>query len=240
MRRSRTPYVIKRFTNAMNRWYIKRFIAPQFDALGTLPDIAQPRHLHIFGRHIRLGKFAQIVCEPDANVRLTTWPHKAREARITIGDYCLIAPGVKIAAANSIQIGDNCMIAAHAVISDSDWHGVYNRIRPFRCTAPVTIDNNVWIGERAIILKGAHIGENSIIGAGAVVTKSIPANVIAAGNPARVIKPIQANRKMLKRDALFRDPAHYYDNQNKLDAWVLAGNGFYSWIRSLIKPTKDD
>lgn len=240
MRRSRTPYVIKRLTNAINRWYIKRFIAPQFDSLGNLPEIAHPRHLDIFGRHIHLGKFAQIVCASDAKVRLTTWPHKAKQARIIIGDYCLIAPGVKIAAADAIHIGNNCMLAANVSITDSDWHGVYNRIRPFRCTAPVTLGNNVWIGERTLVLKGVHIGDNSIIGAGSVVTKNIPANVIAAGNPARVIKAINPDRRMLKRDALFNDPEHYYDNQKKLTEWVLAGNSFYGWLKSKIKPTMDD
>ncbi len=55
-------------------------------------------------------------------------------------------------------------------------------------TAPISIENNVWIGEKATILKGVSIGENSVIGAGSVVTKSIPANCVAVGSPAKVIR----------------------------------------------------
>ena len=65
------------------------------------------------------------------------------------------------------------MFAANVYISDSDWHGIYNRIRPFRCTKPVVLENNVWLGERVIVNKGVTIGENSVIGAGAVVTRDV-------------------------------------------------------------------
>ena len=58
---------------------------------------------------------------------------------------------------------------------------------------PITIGNNVWIGGNAVICPGVTIGDNVVIGAGAIVTKNIPANVIAAGNPARVIRPLTAN-----------------------------------------------
>lgn len=55
---------------------------------------------------------------------------------------------------------------------------------------PVTIGNNVWLGSRVMILKGVSIGDNSVIGASSVVTKPIPANCIAAGNPAKIIRYI--------------------------------------------------
>ena len=74
-------------------------------------------------------------------------------------------------------------------------------------TAPVTIEENVWIGDSAIICKGVTIGENSIIGAGAVVSRDIPANTIAAGNPARVVKELDPGEQMTKRDHVFSDPA---------------------------------
>lgn len=240
MRRSNTPYLAKKIYKIINRWYITRFIAPQFDSLGSIPEIAHPRSLVIFGRNIHLGKYAQIVCASDNCVRFTTWPSKLGDVEITIGDYCLIAPGVRISAGKSIRIGDNCMLAANVVISDSDWHGIYNRIRPFRCTKPIVIGNNVWLGERVIITKGVSIGENSVIGAGAVVTKDIPANCIAAGNPARVIKTINPNRRMLKRELLFSDPEHYFYNQDQLEKYVLGKNSWWNWLRSCFKPTNDD
>ena len=240
MRRSNTPYLVKKIYKSINRWYISRFIAPQFDSLGSIPEVAHPRSLVIFGRNIHLGKYAQIICAGDNCVRFTCWPGKQGSAEIVIGDYCLIAPGVRISAAKSIRIGDNCMLAANVIISDSDWHGIYNRVRPFRCTKPVTIENNVWLGERVIINKGVTIGENSVIGAGAIVTKDIPANSVAAGNPARVIKTINPKRRMLKRELLFSDPEHYFYNQDQLDRYMLAGNSWRNWLRSCIKPNRND
>ncbi|WP_331344814.1 acyltransferase [Cellvibrio sp. UBA7661] len=240
MRRSNTPYPVKRLYKIINNWYVKRFIAPQFDSLGSIPEIAHPRSLVIFGRNIHLGKYAQIICASDNCVRLTSWPSKQADAEIIIGDYCLISPGVRISSAKSIRIGDNCMFAANVIISDSDWHGIYNRIRPFRCTKPVVIENNVWLGERVIVTKGVTIGENSVVGAGSVVTKSIPPNSVTAGNPARIIKTINPNRRMLKRELLFSDPEHYFDNQDQLDKFMLGNNGWINWLRSLISPNQKD
>ncbi len=240
MRRSSTPYLIKRLYKIINQWYVQRFVAPQFDTLGSIPEIAHPRSLVIFGRNIHLGKYAQIICASDNCVRLTSWPCKQADAKIVIGDYCLISPGVRISAAQSIRIGDNCMLAANVIISDSDWHGIYNRIRPFRCTKPVVIENNVWLGERVIVTKGVTIGENSVVGAGSVVTKNIPANSVAAGNPARIIKTINSNRRMLKRELLFSDAEHYFYNQDQLDKYMLGNNGWWNWLRSLFKPNQND
>ena len=240
MRRNNTPYFIKKIYKKINHWYVQHFIAPQFDSLGSIPEIAHPRSLVIFGRHIHLGKFAQIICSSDNCVRLTTWPSKKSNAEIRIGDYCLLSPGTRISAAESIRIGDNCMFAANVYISDSDWHGIYNRIRPFRCTKPVVLENNVWLGESVIVNKGVTIGENSVIGAGSVVTKNIPANVIAAGNPARIIKPINPGRRMLKREMMFKDSEFYYQNQNELDKYMMGKNGILNWLRSLFWPNQQD
>jgi acetyltransferase-like isoleucine patch superfamily enzyme len=240
MRRSSTPYLIKRLYKIINHWYVERFIAPQFDSLGSIPEIAHPRSLVIFGHNIHLGKYAQIICASDNCVRLTSWPSKQADAEIVIGDYCLISPGVRISAAKSIRIGDNSMLAANVIISDSDWHGIYNRVRPFRCTKPVIIENNVWLGERVIVTKGVTIGENSVIGAGSVVTKNIPANSVAAGNPARIIKTINPKRRMLKRELLFKDAEHYFYNQDQLDKFMLGNNHWLNWLRCLWKPNQQD
>lgn len=240
MRRSSTPYWVKRLSKALNSAYVKRFIAPQFDSLGEGLEVAHPRHLVIFGRDIHIGRFAQMIAAPDNAIRFTSWPSKSRSGKIILGDYCLLAPGVRISSAESISIGDNAMLAANVTISDSDWHGIYNRIRPFRCTKPVVIENNVWLGERVIVCKGVTIGENSVIGAGAVVTRDIPANVIAAGNPAKIIKTLNPKRRMLKREVLFSDPDHYFYNQDQLDRFLLGNNSWWNWLRSLVKPMQND
>jgi len=112
-------------------------------------------------------------------------------ANVEIGDY------VHIAALRRVILGDNCLLASKVYISDHD-HGAYKgesqtppemlqRSRPL-FVADVVIGDNVWLGENVVVLKGVSIGRNSIIAAGAVVTRDVPENCIAAGNPAVIIK----------------------------------------------------
>ncbi len=106
-------------------------------------------------------------------------------ARLQIGSgFCNC--NVKIRCTNSITIGENVKISHDVTIMDSDAHFIeYSGYQP---TKPVEIGNNVWVGSRVTILKGVKIGDGSIIGAGSVVTRSIPERCIAVGNPAVVIK----------------------------------------------------
>jgi acetyltransferase-like isoleucine patch superfamily enzyme len=102
---------------------------------------------------------------------------------ITIGDNSGFS-GVSIGAATEIRIGNNVLCGANSVITDFDWHLDRRNSRP----APVIINDNVWIGLNTTILKGVTIGENSMIGANSLVVKDIPPNVIAGGNPCKVLK----------------------------------------------------
>ena len=240
MRKNNQPYLVKRLLNGLNRAYIERFIRPQFDHMGKAPHIFSPQHLVVFGNNISIGDNAHIISAGDNKIRLTTWPSRGKQARIKIGDYCLISPGNRLSAEQDICIGNNVMLAANCYISDSDWHGIYNRTRPFRCTQAVVLEDNVWLGERVIVCKGVTIGENSVVGAGSVVTRSIPANCVAAGNPAKVIKTIDPGRRMLKRDSLFVDAEHYHHNLDQLDKYTLGQNGWWNWIRSLFSPSQTD
>lgn len=99
--------------------------------------------------------------------------------------------GTVIAAAGSIKIGNNVLCGANTTITDYDWHGIEPDKRR---TAPgpkrVVIEDNVWLGLNSVVLKGVTIGKNSVIGANSLVTKDIPENVIAAGNPCKVIKKL--------------------------------------------------
>jgi acetyltransferase-like isoleucine patch superfamily enzyme len=116
-------------------------------------------------------------------------------ARIIIGNDVGLS-GTVICAAVMVEIGADCLIGADVQIVDTDFHPVEPEGRthcgdPARiAVAPVTIGKNVFIGAGCKILKGVTIGENSVIGAGSIVTRDIPANVIAAGNPARVIRAV--------------------------------------------------
>jgi len=98
--------------------------------------------------------------------------------------------GTVIGAFSQITIGKNVKCGASTVITDSDWHIDDPRSSPPR---PIVIGDNVWLGVNAVVLKGVTIGENSVIGANSLVVKDIPANVIAAGNPCKVIKSINNN-----------------------------------------------
>jgi len=101
--------------------------------------------------------------------------------------------GTTICAARSVVIGDNTCLGANVTIADTDFHSLDHTIRSsesdqdFATDACVDIGANVFVGVGCYILKGVSIGEGAIIGAGSVVAKSIPAFVIAAGNPAKVL-----------------------------------------------------
>lgn len=97
-----------------------------------------------------------------------------------------INEGVEITCASKISIGKGATIARDVVIRDYDGHTI--ELPNYQISKPITIGENVWIGNRAMILKGVNIGNGAIIGAGSIVTKDVPAGVIVVGNPARVIK----------------------------------------------------
>jgi len=127
------------------------------------------------------------------------------KGRCTIGDYSLLN-GAILMCEEEIVIGDYCLISWNVGIADSDFHPLDPQERKRDCVAlnpyseaksrppietrPVRIGNNVWIGMGAIILKGVTIGENSVIGAGAIVSHDVPANVVVAGNPAKIVKEL--------------------------------------------------
>lgn len=111
-----------------------------------------------------------------------------KNASLTLGRGYINSSSV-IACCNKIVIGDGATIARNVYIYDGDHHSILdNHGNIMNESMPINIGNHVWIGVGAIILKGVSIGDGSIIGAGAVVNKDIPANCIAVGNPAKVIK----------------------------------------------------
>lgn len=117
-------------------------------------------------------------------------------SKIVLGDNVGIS-GSTINATKKVTIGNNVLIGSGCLITDTDSHPIdpMKRLENPDSSAdtiskPIVIGNNVFIGARTIILKGVTIGENSVIGAGSVVSGSIPANCIAAGNPCKVIKQL--------------------------------------------------
>ena len=109
-----------------------------------------------------------------------------------LGDHVFLSYMCTILDNNEVHIGHHVMIgpavqiytAAHPLQAEA-------RNQGWEVAKPIVIEDNVWIGGSAILLPGVRIGRNAVVGAGAVVTRSVPANMVAAGNPARVIREIE-------------------------------------------------
>lgn len=128
--------------------------------------------------HANWGKFTHLGHHVYANFNLTL----VDDTHIYIGNHVMIGPNVTLAT------------AGHPV--DPDY-----RLKQAQFNVPIHIGDNVWIGAQSVVLPGVTIGENSVIGAGSIVTRDIPANVVAIGNPCRVLRAISA-----------RDKQFYYQN----------------------------
>lgn len=108
---------------------------------------------------------------------------------LKIGTDTYLSEGCKVTCRELIEIGENCAIAWGVQIIDTDEHSIIWPDQTSQSmTAPIRIENHVWIGCNAIILKGVTIGENSIVAAGSVVTRDVLPNSLVAGNPAKVIR----------------------------------------------------
>ncbi len=141
------------------------------------------------GFHLVLGEAAQLSIGPrcvlDRGMTIECFGTLSIGREVIFGHHCTLA------ARESLTIGDDSLLAEMVSIRDHD-HRFERLDVPIReqgaASAPVVIGRNVWIGAKATVVKGVTIGDNAIIGANAVVTRDIPANAIAVGIPARVIK----------------------------------------------------
>ncbi len=117
---------------------------------------------------------------------------RTSESLLTIDSGCRFSNNIGIIACERVSIGQDCLIGDGVMIFDSDFHAIApgERHENTGLCAPVYIGRNVWLGSRAIVLKGVTIGENSIIAPMSVVTRNIEANVVAAGIPARKVRAI--------------------------------------------------
>lgn len=132
------------------------------------------------------------------NCRMDVFDSMTRGKSLVFGKNVQLNDNVHIVCEDSIKIGNNVLMASHIFISDCS-HGSYkgddNDTPPDIAPAkrplpsyPITIGNNVWIGEGVIVMPGVTIGDGCVIGAHSVVSKDIPANTIAIGTPAKVVK----------------------------------------------------
>ena len=139
------------------------------------------------GQNVTVGPFSEIIVYRHVK-------HSTIEGKFTIGDNSVLTMGVNIrAAGGEIHIGTNTGLGAHSVVIAANHAGgaskTYLHTRWDESRAGVHIGNNVWIGASCVILPGVRIGDNSVIGAGSIVTKDIPPDEVWSGSPARRIMP---------------------------------------------------
>ncbi|PHS22538.1 MAG: acetyltransferase [Robiginitomaculum sp.] len=240
MRRDARPKWLYDAQNRFWEWWTNRFVVPYFDALGPHAKFIGPRHLHLFGRGVSAGRALHVIASADAPVRLTVWATPEKNGKIVLGDCVLLTGGTRILAAKNITIGDGCMLAHSVTVSDCDWHGIYDRTQIDDNAKPVTLADNVWLGDGAFVGKGVTIGQNSIVGARAVVTRDVPANVVVAGNPARVVKELEPDAEYRTRMDLLADPPALDRYMDKAYEDMLQNNTLLDWLRSRIAPGKKD
>lgn len=153
----------------------------------NLPNIVGYRYISI-GDYFYAGR----------DVRIEAWDkylHQVFDPEIIIGNNVTFTDRCYLSCISRIEIGDGVLLGRDVFITDNS-HGETSQIsiekkpilRDLTTKGPVKIGNNVWVGRQVTIFSGVSIGENSIIGANSVVNKSIPANCVAVGNPAVVIK----------------------------------------------------
>lgn len=147
--------------------------------------ICQYGKVKIFSRKGQISIGDRTTFWPD--VKISCVGNNEKIAQLVIGNKCSIGDRTEIHCGESVTIGDRVIIAWDCNIMDRDYHSVDGRDEH---TAPVNIGNGVWIGCRAIILKGVNIGESAIVAAGSVVTKDVPPHALVAGNPAQVKKTV--------------------------------------------------
>jgi acetyltransferase-like isoleucine patch superfamily enzyme len=157
-----------------------------------------------FGRGVIAGRLAirgpgRIEVDDDANLySFSGWTRlytRAPEACIRIGRNARLN-GTTVQAAALIEIGEDCILG-DANVMDTDMHPVssdrrHNADAAVR-TAPIVIETNVWVGGQAAVLPGVRIGRNSVVGFRSVVTADVQPDVVVAGNPARVVRPVEGS-----------------------------------------------
>jgi acetyltransferase-like isoleucine patch superfamily enzyme len=188
-----------RYGRLLWRYLWRRFLTPSgwrwetdgpvFFGRGLQIQIAKRGRVR-FGRFVWIGDGTKIRCH---------------EGEVIVGAKTVMGQECTISAYRHVRIGEQCVIADRAMFIDFD-HGIVEVERPIRQQGiymrDVDVGSNVWIGYGACVLRGARVGDNSVVGTNAVVTRDIPANAVAGGIPAKVIRMREAPRELRWPDPL--------------------------------------
>ncbi|WP_162127629.1 acyltransferase [Flavobacterium phycosphaerae] len=139
-----------------------------------------------FGKNVQIG----VINSPNFYTHYFYLEARGKDSAISIGDNVSINNGFSAVAFTEIIIEKNALLGYNCAIVDNDGHhlAIDERVTGTPKSAAVCIAENVFLGDNVTILKGVTIGKNSVIGNGSIVTKDIPENVVAVGNPAQVIR----------------------------------------------------
>jgi acetyltransferase-like isoleucine patch superfamily enzyme len=129
-----------------------------------------------FGERVRLDSTV-------AKLELVTLPG----GHLEIGNNVFINYGSSLVSSVHVKVGDDCLIGTHVMVMDTDFHRVEDKAWDIS-GKPIVLEDRVWLGNRAIVLKGVRIGHDSVVAAGSVVTSDVPPRTVVAGAPARVIR----------------------------------------------------
>lgn len=151
------------------------------------------RRVRLWGRAV-VSNYGTLAVGERARIVGTLVPvelYVGEGAQLEIGAGAFINYGCSIAANQLVRIGPRCSIGTYAIIMDNDFHHIEPERRDERPeSAPIVLEENVWLGARVTVLRGVTIGAGSVVAAGSVVVKDIPPRSLAAGVPARVIRSI--------------------------------------------------
>ena len=136
------------------------------------------------------GKNNKLVIEEGTVLRYTQLEIIGDNSTLLIGKNCIVGHGSYLSAkeGKTLNIKDSCSLSRNVKIMTSDGHPIYQDNKIINTGMDITLENTVWVADNVTILKGTNIGANTVLGINATVSKSIPANSIAVGNPAKVVK----------------------------------------------------
>ncbi|MEA1960138.1 MAG: acyltransferase [Bacillota bacterium] len=155
------------------------------------------RHLASYGNNLRarnpreffLGKCAEVHIGNNVLLERQVRFSLGDGARVVVGDDTYLGDGCNVLAVKEITFGKGCAISWHVLFMDTSSHPLaFDGGEPVTRIGPIHIEDHVWIGCRAVILKGVTIGEGAIVANNAVVTRDVPPRTMVGGNPARVIR----------------------------------------------------